>query len=104
MLTLNKLHTAKRETIKNPSKINIESVEKLQVEFSNSAELDRMLFVAGASTNTLPDCFNLLNTLKTNTYPMVMSNNDDCLKTKPQIANALNIYFCSNFNHTEIPA
>ena len=63
-----------------------------------------MLFVAGASTSTLPDCFNLLNSLETNTYPMVMSYNDDCLKTVPQIANAFNIYFSSNFNHTEIPA
>ena len=59
MHTLNKLNTAKRKTVKKPSKTNIESVEKHQVEFSNSAELDRMLFVAGASTNTLPDCFNL---------------------------------------------
>ena len=50
MHTLNKLNTAKRKTLKNPSKTNIESVEKLQVEFSISAELDRMLFVAGAST------------------------------------------------------
>ena len=51
MHTLNKLNTAKRKTVKNPSKTNIDSVEKLQVEFSNSAELDRKLFVAGASTN-----------------------------------------------------
>ena len=102
MHTLNKLKTAKRKTVKNPSKTNIESVEKLQVGFSNSAEMDRMLFVAGASTNTLPDCFSLLNSLKTNTYPMVMSYDDDCLKTVPQISNDFNTYFSSNFNHTEI--
>ena len=35
---------------------------------------------------------------------MVMSHNADCLNTVPQIANAFNIYFSSNFNHTEIPA
>ena len=63
-----------------------------------------MLFVAGASTNNLPDCFSPLNNLKTNTYPMVMSYNDDCLKTVPQIANAFNIYFSCNFNLTESPA
>ena len=61
-----------------------------------------MLFVAGASTNTLPDCFSLLNSLQTNTYPMVMSYDD--LKTVPHIANAFNLYFSSSFNHTEIPA
>ena len=87
-----------------PFQTNLESVEILRVEFSNSADLDRMLFVAAASTNTMPDCFSLLNSLKTITYPMVMSYNDDCLKTVPQIANAFNNYFSSNFNHTEIPA
>ena len=35
---------------------------------------------------------------------MVMSYSDDCLKTVPQMANAFNIYFSSNFNHTETPA
>ena len=104
MHTLNKLNTAKRKTVKNPSKANIQSVEKLQVEFSNSVELDRMLFVARASTNTLPDCFSLLNSLKTNTYPMVMSYNDDCLKPVPQITNAFENYFSRSFNHTEILA
>ena len=29
---------------------------------------------------------------------------NDCLKTVPQIANALNIYFCSNFNLIEFSA
>ena len=67
-------------------------------------ELDRMLFVSGASTNTLPDCFSPLNSLKTNTNPMVMSYNHSCLKNVPQKANAFKIYFSSNFNHTEIPA
>ena len=63
-----------------------------------------MLFVAGVSTNTLSDCFSLFNSLKTSTFPMVMSYNDDCLKTVPQIANAFNVCFSSNFNHTEIPS
>ena len=35
---------------------------------------------------------------------MVMSYLDDRLKKVPQIANAFNIYFSSNFNHAEIPA
>ena len=74
------------------------------MNFSRSGELDRKLLVAGASTNTLPDCFRLLNSLKTNTYPLVMSYNDNCVKTVPQIANAFIIYFSSNFNHTEILA
>ena len=74
------------------------------MEFSNSAELDRMLIVAGASTNTLPDFFSLLNSLNTTTYSMVMSYNDDCLKTVPQIASTFYNYFSSNFNHTENPA
>ena len=93
MHTLNKLNTAKRKIVKNPSKTNIRSVQKLKVEFSNLAELDLILFVAGASTITLPDSFSLLNIRKTNTYPMVTSYNDDCLKTVPQIATAFNIYF-----------
>ena len=67
MHTLNKLNTAKRKTVKSLSKTNIESVEKFQVEFSTSAELDGMLFVAGASMNTLHDCSSLLKSLKSNT-------------------------------------
>ena len=35
---------------------------------------------------------------------MVMSYNNDCLKTVPQIAKTFNIYFSSKFNHTEFSA
>ena len=82
--------------------LNLSEISKRS--YSDSAEMDRKLFVAAASQNTLHDCFSLLNSLKTNTYPMMMSCNDDCLKTAPQIANAFTIYFSNNFNHTEIPA
>ena len=77
MHALNKLNTAKRKIIKHPSKNNFKSVEKLQLEFTDSAEFDRISFINGASTNTLAECCTLLNSLKTNMYPLVMRHEDN---------------------------
>ena len=104
MHALNKLNAAKRKIVKNPSKNNFKSVEKLQLEFSDSAELDRISFINGASTNTLAECCTLLNSLKTNMYPLVMRHEDNRLKTGSEIANAFNIHFSSNFNYQHYSA
>ena len=100
MRTLNMLN---KKTGTNRSKTNIESVKKLQVEFSKSAELHNLLFVVGASTNTLSDCVSLSNSPKTNTYPMVVRYNDNCLKTVFKIANVFNFRFSGNFSNTVVP-
>ena len=96
---LNKLNTAKRKRVKNPTISNLKKVDILQRDFDNSAELDRLLFIDGARTSSLTDCFRLLNSLKSTSYPTVMKENSVSFTGGYQIANAFNTHLAKNYNH-----
>ena len=101
MHTLNKLNAAKRKTVKNSSKANIESVEKLQVGLVNQrnwTECYSLLELPRKVCLTVSVSYRAPRQLHTQIH------NDDCLKTVPRIANAFIINFSSNFNHAETPA
>ena len=69
---LNKLNTAKRKYSKNPIKNNLDSLQSLQSDYSDSVELDKIIYINGSSTSSLNQCFSLLNSLKNTSLPKQM--------------------------------
>ena len=94
---LNKLNTARRKYSKNPIKNSLDSLQSLQMEFSDSVELDKIIYINGSSTSSLNQCFSLLNSLKNTSLPKQMFLSQEKLLDS-DIPTALNEYFAGNFN------
>ena len=94
---LNKLNTAKRKYSMNPIKNDLDSLQSLQREYSDSVELDKIIYINGSSTSSLNQCFSLLNSLKNTSLPNQMFLSQEKLPST-DIPTAFNKYFAGNFN------
>ena len=94
---LNRLNTARRKYSKNPIKNNLDSLQSLQRAYSDSVELDKIIYINGSSTSSLNQCFSFLNSFKNTSLPKQMFLSQEKLLNS-DIPTALNEYFAGNFN------
>ena len=94
---LNKLNTARRKYSKNPIKIKLDSLQSLQRDYSDSVELDKIIYINGSSTSSLNECFSLLSSLKNTSLSKQMFLSQEKLLNS-DIPTTFNEYFAGNFN------
>ena len=94
---LNKLNTARRKYSKHPIKNNLDSLQSLQRDYSDSVELVKIIYINGSSTSSLNQYFLLLNSLKNTSLPKQMYLSQDKLLSS-YIPTAFNVYFVGNFS------
>ena len=93
MHTLNQLNTARKRAARNPTKSNRSQLSRLASEFEALSEMDKICFINGSMTTCLPDCFALLRSLKTSSYPKQMFYKNKALEDPIAIANGFNNFF-----------
>ena len=93
MHTLNQLNTARKRAARNPTKSNRSQLPRLASEFEAFSEMDKICFINGSMTTCLPDCFALLLSLKTSSYPKQMFYKNKALEDPIAIANCFNNFF-----------
>ena len=72
MHTLNQSNKALKRAARNPTKSNRSQISRLAAEFEAFFKMDKICFINGSMTTCLPDCFALLRSLKTSSYPKQM--------------------------------
>ena len=94
---LNKLNTAKRKCSKNPSRMKLQQLKSLEEDYTQSIELDEVVFVNGSLASTTNQCFALLNSLKDSPIPNHMFFNSKAIDEN-EVPEFFNNFFASNFN------
>ena len=94
---LNKLNTAKRYCSKNPTRLNLQQLKSLEEDYTQSIELDNVVFVNGSLTSTTDQCFALLNSLKDSPIPNHMFFNSKAID-EIEVPKLFNNLSTSSFN------
>ena len=98
MHTLNQLNTARKRAARKPTESNRSQLSRLDSEFEAFFKMEKICFFNGSITTCLPDCFALLRSLKTSSYPKHMFYKHKALEDPIAIAKCFKNFFEKSFN------